>query len=74
MCVVSMITQHYWEKYPNPYQFPIYRYGEMQELLRKARLYDELTGQEDCIEPAKDAWLQKVEIVMKRDPSQDTLP
>ncbi len=56
MCAVSMVTQHYYDKYPNPSTFPEWKFGDYFELVRKAKLYDELTGQKDCPEPVKQQW------------------
>ncbi len=61
MCAVSMVTQHYFEKYPSPFTFPPGEFYDLNELRRKAALYDELMGQKDCVEPDKDAWFKKVQ-------------
>lgn len=65
MCTVSMITGHYQGLYPQPQQFPIYDYSNYQELLRKARLYDEMMKQPDCPDPAKEAWHRRLEDYMR---------
>jgi hypothetical protein len=65
MCAVSMITGHYQGIYQNPQDFPNSRYHEYSELVRKARLYDEMTRQPYCPDPAKDAWHQALEKFMK---------
>lgn len=56
MCVASMISNHYYDKFPSIPMFPYPTYLEYQELLRKARLYDEMNNQKDCIDPLKDKW------------------
>ena len=81
MCVVSMIGDHYREKwepqFPQnpgqiyqtlPYNPPSrYEFGElkkevleMKELLKRAKKYDEETGQKDCEMEDKVALLKKV--------------
>lgn len=66
MCVVSMISQHYFDKFPSIPQFPYTTYLEYQELLRKAKLYDEMTGQKDCIEEQKDKWSKELSDYMRK--------
>lgn len=61
MCVVSMITQHHFERWPQPALFPPTRYFDYQELRRKAAAYDELMKQPGCPDPLKDAWHRAVE-------------
>lgn len=61
MCVVSMVTGHYRDLYPAPHQFPPFEWPNYAELVRKARAYDEMTGQKDCPDPLKDAWNKQVE-------------
>lgn len=51
-----MVTQHYFDQYPRYQEFPAWKYGDYMELVRKAKLYDELTGQKDCPEPKKQEW------------------
>ncbi len=48
MCVVSMISDHYREKYPQPAQWNWPTWQEYQELKRKAEAYDRMTKQPDC--------------------------
>ncbi len=71
MCVVSMVTSHYQGQWPNfdrhlhGYTIPpVNEYINFQELVRKAKLYDELTKQKDCIDPKKEEWLKDLEKVM----------
>ena len=55
---------------PNPPTITVYPYptppteaelAEFYELVRKARLYDEITGKKDCVKPDIDAWLESIE-------------
>jgi hypothetical protein len=36
------------------------------ELVRKARLYDKITGKKDCVKPDVDAWLVEIEERLER--------
>ena len=65
MCTVSMISGHYQGLYPRQDHFPPMEYTNYQELLRKARLYDEMTGQKDCPDPAKAEWEKRLEKFMQ---------
>jgi len=65
MCTVSMITGHYQGLWPNPQTFPQSDYENYQELLRKAKLYDEIMKQKDCPDPAKEAWHAALEKIMR---------
>lgn len=65
MCVTSMITQHYMQQFPQPLTFPVFEWPNYQELLRKAKLYDEMTGQKDCPDDAKTQWALELERVLK---------
>ena len=65
MCAVSMIVGHYQEWYPNPLSMPSYDYPHYAELVRKAKLYDELMKQPDCPSPEKDEWHRKLEKFMR---------
>ena len=73
MCVVSMISDHYMDKYPQPAMWPTpnggwtipKEYADYQELLRKAKLYDEMTKQKDCPAPDKVEWQKALEKFMK---------
>jgi hypothetical protein len=67
MCVVSMISGHYMQKWPyippTTYPWPqptIPEWNEYQELLRKAREYDRIMSQPDCPDPAKEDWNKKM--------------
>lgn len=64
MCAVSMVTQNYFDQYPNPYSFPLQQWPDYAELRRKAALYDQMTGQPDCPDPKKAAWHAEVEKIM----------
>lgn len=65
MCVTSMITDHYMQQWPTPVQFPHFEWPNYQELMRKARLYDETMQQPDCPSDAKTAWALELERVMR---------
>ena len=65
MCVVSMVTQHYWEKFPQPSLFPINQYKDFMEILRKAKEYDKIMNQPDCPEFEKAEWLKQVQAGVK---------
>ena len=66
MCVVSMVTQHYFGRYPRFDQFPPTAYPDYTELIRKARLYDEMMRQKDCPDPQKDEWNRQLTDFMRR--------
>lgn len=77
MCVVSMVHGHFQTPLiPVPHWPPLVphiptapahpewtleRWHEYQELLRKARQYDERTGQFDCPDPAKEVRYQEIQ-------------
>lgn len=61
MCVVSMVTDHYWRKWPDPVQMPKDIYSDLEELIRKAREYDRIMNQPDCPDPLKQDWYQKLQ-------------
>lgn len=65
MCTVSMVSDHYMERFPNPFTFPPVLYPDYAELLRKAKLYDEMTKQKDCPAPEKIEWQLEVEKFMR---------
>lgn len=47
-----------WWKQPN--------YDDYQELIRKARKWDELTNQPDCVDEEKDKFLKELDARMKK--------
>lgn len=57
MCVVSMVTDHYQKIYPSPLDMSPDTYYDIMELIRKAKEYDRLNKQPDCIAKYKQAWL-----------------
>jgi hypothetical protein len=61
MCVYSMVSRHYFERFPVPQNFPPFLYPDYKELLRKAAEYDRMTGQQDCPDPEKEKWNKEVE-------------
>lgn len=65
MCVTSMITDHYMQNYPAPMNFPTWQWPTYQELMDKARKYDEMMAQKACPDPSKIQWQQELERVMK---------
>lgn len=65
MCAVSMITGHYQQQYPRYQDFPSFEWPNYAELVRKAKLYDELTGQKDCPDPLKQAWHDQLEALYR---------
>lgn len=65
MCAVSMVTGHYRDLFPHYPSFPPAEYPNYAELVRKARLYDEMTKQRDCPDPAKEQWHKDLERHMK---------
>lgn len=48
MCVTSMVSDHYFDKYRQPVQWSWPTWDEYTELKRKAAEYDKRTGQTDC--------------------------
>lgn len=62
MCVVSMISDHYMPRWPQPllYPPPPIIYKDILELIEKARKYDELTGQPACPSPDKAKWVEEM--------------
>ena len=65
MCTVSMVMGHFNQKWPDYRAFPPYQYEDYAELVRKARLYDEMMKQKDCTDPAKEAWHKQLEEFMR---------
>lgn len=71
MCVYSMISGHYMEKWPLP-SFPHtwpspYEWADYEELVRKAREYDRITNQPDCPDPAKEEWEAKMRKLIREE-------
>lgn len=60
-----MISGHYQGIYPSPNMMPASVYPDFAELMRKAKLYDEMMKQPDCPDPAKLAWKKKLEEYMR---------
>jgi hypothetical protein len=56
-----MISQHFKDKWPQPCQWTIPNYLDFTELMRKAKLYDEMTAQKDCEAADKTKWREEVE-------------
>lgn len=78
MCVTSMVSDFYMQKWPQPSWPHIFpptlpqtvpaEWYDYQELLRKAREYDKLTGQPDCPDPIKVKWQKEFEEFMSQRP------
>lgn len=64
MCVVSMVSGHFQDNYASPLTFPPQIYPDYLELIRKAKLYDEMTNQKDCPDPKKVEWQNELEKIM----------
>lgn len=67
MCSVSMVVGHFKQEYPKVEVFPSALYPDYAELVRKARLYDEMMNQKDCPDPAKEAWHQELVEFMRKE-------
>lgn len=68
MCAVSMVSDHYMGQFPDPTKWGLWDksgYLDYQELLRKAKAYDEMTKQPDCPAPDKVEWQKAVEKFMQ---------
>jgi hypothetical protein len=65
MCTVSMIVDHFRDRYPSPQQMPQMIYPDYMELVRKAKLYDEMMKQADCPKPEAEAWMTQIEKFMR---------
>lgn len=62
MCVVSMISDHYMRKWPQPSYVPNYEdYLNYKELLRKAAEYDRITKQPECPSQDKIDWQKQLD-------------
>lgn len=59
MCTVSMVTG-YGMRYPDHYwdttSWPLFK-----ALVKEAEKFDKETGQPDCVDPEKDAWMKRIE-------------
>ena len=67
MCVVSMVTDHYMKKWPQPAYVPsIEDYINFQELVRKAAEYDKITNQPNCPDAEKIDWQNNLADNFKR--------
>ncbi len=61
MCVVSMVSDHYREKYPQPVQWNWPTWQEYQELKRKAAEYDRIMKQPHCEKGDLEEFERKIE-------------
>ncbi len=64
MCSVSVISD-YGRNIPIQQWTPP-AWSEYQELLEKARKFDEIAAQPDCVDPAKEAWMREVEARLEK--------
>ena len=60
-----MVMGHYQQQFPQVQYFPQSIYPDYLELVRKAKLYDEMMKQPDCPDPKKEAWHRELEAYMK---------
>ena len=65
MCVTSMVMQTYFDQYPVPTQFPAHQWPTYQELMEKARKYDEMMKQPDCPDLVKHQWHEELTRFMR---------
>lgn len=63
MCVVSMVTDHYSQKWPQPSLMSPDIYKDVLELIRKAKEYDAANNQAECLREEKRVWLVDLEAV-----------
>lgn len=72
MCAVSMITDHYRDKWPvpiidvNKVQITFEQWREYQELKRLMEEYDKKTKQPDCVKPEVAEWEKSMEDFLKK--------
>lgn len=66
MCVVSMVTDVYKIRWPDPATIPLTDYSLLKELIRKAEEYDRIMKQPECPEPAKADWWSKATRAMEQ--------
>jgi hypothetical protein len=65
MCAVSNVGNTWMQQYPDYRTFPPIDYQRYMDALEKARKWDELMKQKDCVHPEKDAWHEAVKKFMK---------
>lgn len=82
MCVVSVIYDYGRREWPIPSPFPIgpsypepqtepkrmtlVEYIEYQELVRKAKEFDRISGQPDCEDKVKEKWFNELKEYMRK--------
>jgi hypothetical protein len=68
MCAVSMITDHFRDKWPVQHYINITQaqWDEYQALKRKMEEYDKKTGQPDCVKPEVADWEKAIEDVLRK--------
>lgn len=80
LSVITDYGRDLWPVYPRPeatpplpiiIEKPVERvptqeeWDEFLELCEKARKFDEIAGQADCVDPGKDAWMEEIERRLK---------
>lgn len=58
MCVVSAVHD-YAGRYPTQY-WDIYKWNELQKLMEAAKQFDQVTGQPNCVDPAKEKLVRDI--------------
>ena len=67
MCVVSMVTNHFHDKWPSPNDWDKAKWEDYVEIKRKAEEYDRLTKQPDCHKPElPDIEKQIIDVLIKK--------
>lgn len=61
MCVVSMVTDHYSQRWPQPSNMSPDVFNDVMELIRKAKEYDAANNQAECLREEKRKWLEAME-------------
>ena len=63
MCAYSMVADHYRQRTVDEWDFT--KWQDYQELVRKAKKYDEMTGQKECQLDEKIEWERTIEKVLR---------
>lgn len=59
MCTVSVVTA-YGQRYPDHY-WTTGNWPQFKNLVTEAEKFDKATGQPDCVDPEKEAWMKRIE-------------
>lgn len=59
MCTVSAVLQ-YGQRYRDDY-WTQQNWPPFTALVKQAEEFDKITGQPDCVDPAKEAWMKRIE-------------